>query len=180
MSGLAGGSIGLALLGQAAPTALPDQAIEWLKFGLLGLVLLWMFFFHLPAKDRQTKEMVDANAAERAEERKSREAQESSQTAERDKEREERERERVARHDMANSLQSTVNTLVLNHEKQMLSQAEQHRTEADRDRTAFMLRASEQTRALDSLQRSIESQTLQIVAAIGKSCQFQPQDSRNK
>lgn len=32
----------------------------WAGAGLLGLVLCWLFFFHLPAKDKQVKELTDA------------------------------------------------------------------------------------------------------------------------
>lgn len=31
----------------------------WAGAGLLGLVLVWLFFFHLPAKDKQVKELTD-------------------------------------------------------------------------------------------------------------------------
>jgi thiamine kinase-like enzyme len=33
----------------------------WVGAGLLGLVLSWLLFFHLPAKDRQLKEMIETH-----------------------------------------------------------------------------------------------------------------------
>jgi hypothetical protein len=48
---------------------------EWAKFGLLGLVLLWIFFFHLPAKDAQTRELLSLFANERENDRKARHEQ---------------------------------------------------------------------------------------------------------
>lgn len=32
----------------------------WVGAGLLGSVLVWIFFFHLPAKDKQLKDLIDS------------------------------------------------------------------------------------------------------------------------
>lgn len=44
----------------------------WLGAGLLGAVLAWLCFVHLPAKDKQLKEMMSAESDEREKERQSR------------------------------------------------------------------------------------------------------------
>lgn len=36
----------------------------WVGAGLLGSVLGWMFFIHLPSKDKQLKELIDAKDAQ--------------------------------------------------------------------------------------------------------------------
>ena len=46
--------------------AIPGAA-GWAGTGLLGAVLAWLCFIHLPAKDKQIKEMLEKHAAERAE-----------------------------------------------------------------------------------------------------------------
>lgn len=46
-----------------SPEALSGGA-GWVGAGLLGLVLAWLFFFHLPAKDAQLKGVLDAKDAQ--------------------------------------------------------------------------------------------------------------------
>lgn len=41
----------------------------WIGAGLLGAVLAWLMFKHLPAKDQQLKDLVDVYVAERAHDR---------------------------------------------------------------------------------------------------------------
>lgn len=41
----------------------------WVGAGLLGAVLAWLCFFHLPAKDKQLKELIDLYAQERVRDR---------------------------------------------------------------------------------------------------------------
>ena len=50
------------LLGVEATEALSGGA-GWVGTGLLGSVLMWLFFRHLPDKDRQLKEFNDASNA---------------------------------------------------------------------------------------------------------------------
>ncbi len=45
----------------------------WIGAGLLGAVLSWLLFLHLPAKDKQVKEMFDLQNQDREKERESRE-----------------------------------------------------------------------------------------------------------
>ena len=45
----------------------------WIGAGLLGAVLSWLLFIHLPAKDKQVKEMVEMQTIEREKDRESRE-----------------------------------------------------------------------------------------------------------
>ena len=42
----------------------------WVGTGLLGAVLSWIFFWHLPAKDKQLKELMDSQLSYSREERK--------------------------------------------------------------------------------------------------------------
>ena len=46
-----------------------DPASGWASFGIAGLVLSWLLMIHLPAKDKQLKEFLDAGADERAKNR---------------------------------------------------------------------------------------------------------------
>lgn len=48
------------LLAQSVQPADPlSGGAGWFGAGLLGLVLGWVFFFHLPAKDKQLKELFE-------------------------------------------------------------------------------------------------------------------------
>lgn len=51
------------LMAQVVPD--PYAVAEWIKTGLLGGVLGWLMFVHLPSKDKQIKEMNEASAVER-------------------------------------------------------------------------------------------------------------------
>lgn len=57
---------GLVLLAQLPATPDPTGIAGWAGAGLLGLVLYWLAFHHLPAKDRFLKEVLDAHAAQTA------------------------------------------------------------------------------------------------------------------
>lgn len=57
----------LALLAQLQVVPPPDTLSGgggWVGAGLLGLVLAWLLFWHLPAKDKQIGEVIDKHAAE--------------------------------------------------------------------------------------------------------------------
>ena len=56
----------LLLLAQSDPTGTLAGSSGWLGAGLLGLVLCWLCFFHLPAKDKQIKEFIDGKDAQLA------------------------------------------------------------------------------------------------------------------
>lgn len=56
----------LVLLAQAT-TVSTDQAVGaagWTGAGLLGLVLSWLMFKYLPAKDQQVKDLIEASRQE--------------------------------------------------------------------------------------------------------------------
>jgi gas vesicle protein len=48
-----------AVWAQAAVTDPISGGAGWVGAGLLGLVLGWLMFIHLPAKDKQLKELID-------------------------------------------------------------------------------------------------------------------------
>lgn len=52
-----------AVLAQADPSSLVGGA-GWAGVGLLGSVLSWLLFIHLPAKDKLVKELVEAKDAQ--------------------------------------------------------------------------------------------------------------------
>jgi Tfp pilus assembly protein PilN len=87
----------------------------WVGAGLLGCCLAWLFFVHIPAKDRQLRDLL------------------LDQTKERDK-------ERTARHSMLDSFQQTMSEVEKEHRVDMERQNCQHLTDADRDRQAFVER----------------------------------------
>lgn len=47
---------------QAPPPGIAGEA-GWVGTGLLGAVLGWLLFWHLPAKDKQITDMIDKNDA---------------------------------------------------------------------------------------------------------------------
>ncbi len=49
-------------LAQAVETV-PGGAAGWVGAGMLGMVLSWLFFVHLPAKDKMLVALVEANSA---------------------------------------------------------------------------------------------------------------------
>lgn len=53
----------LDLFAQAVTAADTSGIAGWTGTGLLGSVLAWLLFKHLPAKDQQVKEMIDAHNA---------------------------------------------------------------------------------------------------------------------
>lgn len=59
----------LAQQSQVEPAILGGNA-GWVGTGLLGAVLSWIFFWHLPAKDKQLKELIDSQLECSREERK--------------------------------------------------------------------------------------------------------------
>ena len=57
----------LEIFAQAASTVSTDQAAGiagWTGTGLLGSVLAWLMFKHLPAKDQQVKELIQTHLQE--------------------------------------------------------------------------------------------------------------------
>src|SRR5688572_11670740 len=63
------------LLAQGTDIGTASTVAEWLKFGLLGAVLFWLFFWHLPAKDAQIKTLLELFASEREKDRHARHEQ---------------------------------------------------------------------------------------------------------
>lgn len=114
-------------LAQAA-TQTPDPlsgGAGWVGAGLLGVVLLWLTFIHLPAKDKQLRELLQMQA-------------------------DERECDRTARHDTANAFQTIVNSIEARH----LSDLEKDRTANEARNDKVVAAVDRQTdsfiRALDN------------------------------
>lgn len=59
----------LCLLAQMDPPAALSGSAGWVGAGMLGLVMSWLLLVHLPAKDKQMKDMVDMLAAHHREAR---------------------------------------------------------------------------------------------------------------
>lgn len=87
----------------------------WIGAGLLGAVLSWLLFIHLPAKDKQVREMIDFQAKERLE-------------------------ERVSREKIAATLQIAMSEAAKEHATNLKEFQLQHIRDAERDREAFMNR----------------------------------------
>lgn len=51
-----------AILAQSTPVDVIGGASGWVGTGLLGAVLSWLMFVHLPAKDKQAKELADTHS----------------------------------------------------------------------------------------------------------------------
>lgn len=123
--------------GWTGPTALTAA-------GLLALVLGWLFIKHLPDKDKQIKELLAAQQAER-------EASEERQK-ERDREHaaelknmmelhsKERELDRQARHDVVNRFQVGMAEMARQYSESIKEMEKQHREDAQLDRSAFLER----------------------------------------
>lgn len=141
------------LLAQAQQVDPLSGGAGWVGAGLLGCCLAWLFFWHLPAKDKQIKDMndatsvlVEANAARI-------EKLFAMQTTERDK-------ESIARHGMISSFQSTISQI-----------EKDHLVDANNDRAAFSQRN-------DSLILAITQQTADLRnAIIAGACKFKPVDA---
>ncbi len=52
-----------------AQTEVGGGAAGWTSFGIAGLVLSWLLLVHLPAKDKQIKDILDNHAALEKEQR---------------------------------------------------------------------------------------------------------------
>lgn len=105
------------LLAQTTPPNGLAGDSGWLGAGLLGLVLAWLLWVHLPAKDKQIRELI----------------------ADKDTQLEklitawsvDREKDRVSRHEVTNAFQKAITDLHTQHEQ-----------DAEKDRSAFLARTS--------------------------------------
>jgi hypothetical protein len=94
---------------------LPDGS-GWIGLGMLGPVLAWLFFWHLPAKDKQIADLVKAAADER----------ERTQKAQDDKE----ELDRQARHESNNTFQAALATIINDQRASRTEDEVRHRQES--------------------------------------------------
>lgn len=144
--------LAMIVLAQANPPGFAGGGeAGWVGTGLLGAVLSWLMFVHLPAKDKQHKEMLAEVAGERA----------AMLTAWAN----ERERDRESRHAGYNSFQKAVSEIVTGHHQELAQIQEAHLRDAEKDRAAFLERAS-------GTRSAIELQTAQLIAAINGSCKY--------
>lgn len=55
-----------ATLAQHVVEPVPGGAAGWVGAGMLGMVLSWLFFVHLPGKDKQLLAVIEANSVREA------------------------------------------------------------------------------------------------------------------
>lgn len=132
----------------------------WAGAGLLGLVLAWLLFKHLPDKDRQLKDMLDAN------DRQLKEVvmiADSRIEAIMKAQLEERKEDRTSRHNLANMFQASISQLQTEHNK-----------DAEKDRESFFKRQ-------DRLEDALKLQTAELKMAIAQAaCRFMPPPADRK
>lgn len=145
------------------PTDPLSGGAGWVGAGLLGAVLAWLMFVHLPAKDKQA-EAKDAKIASIVEIKDKQIAAILTENTL------ERERERTDRHDRANAFQKLLNDLAKDHKEQMREMHNEHAIDAEKDRQAFLVRSSE---IGNVMKMAIERQTLELEKAIRGTCMFQ-------
>ncbi len=120
----------------------------WVGAGLLGVVLWWLLFKHIPDKDKQIGEMLKQSNEERQQNTNRYDA--------------ERLAERDARHARANQFQQMMNEIVA-----------QHKTDAEQDRNAFLQRNDNLKIAIAE---SIAAQTarleMALINAMGGLCKW--------
>ncbi len=133
----------------------------WVGAGLLGAVLAWLMFAHLPAKDRQISAIIET---------KDKQISEILQEQSLD-----RERERTDRHDRANTFQKILNEMTKENREQMRDLNSEHIIDAEKDRNAFLQRSAD---IGSTMRMAIENQTLQLQRAITDACHFTKAESR--
>ncbi len=154
----------------------------WAGAGLLGLVLAWIFFFHLPAKDKQMEKMLADNARERADTAKERDVKDDKIEAmlkegasERGKIIErfdaEREKDRAERHERAGSYQTLMNNANIAYVQTIKEIEEQHRKDALLDREAFMQRNVKVEEAVNKVEAAVHAQTANLTSLFQLSLQ---------
>lgn len=134
----------------------PEPNAGWVGAGLLGSVLAWLMFKHLPSKDEQVRlliEMKDKQIAAILAENLL-----------------DRERERTDRHDRNNVFQKTLNEMAIAYGQQMRDIQTEHKIDAEKDRQSFLQRSAD----LGTIMKmAIEKQTLDLERAIKSSCLYQ-------
>ncbi len=125
----------------------------WVGAGLLGAVLAWLMFVHIPAGAKQMRELIASQQEERA-------VIAAAQV-------QERERERESRHKIANIFQAGIAEIVNEHHGELMKLQEGHLRDAERDRQAFLERSQ-------FTKLAIEQQTAQLIAAMQTSCRYHP------
>src|SRR5689334_11459393 len=107
----------------------------WAGVGLLGGVLSWLLFVHLPGKDKQVEKLVAQMTglmAIKDEQIKARIYEQA----------EEREKERSARHLMADQSQKLVMDVTLRFQQTLQEIRNQHKDDGEKDRAAFLERST--------------------------------------
>lgn len=127
----------------------------WVGAGLLGCVLAWLMFWHLPAKDAQITVIIQTK-----------DKQISDILAEQALD---RANERTDRHDRANAYQKTLNEMTKEYREEMRDINAEHILDAEKDRVAFLQRSADLG---TTMRLAIEKQTLELEKAIRSSCMF--------
>lgn len=120
----------------------------WMGAGLLGVVLAWLLLLHLPAKDKQMKEMIEVQAKERLE-------------------------ERLSREKVAETLKVSMAESAKEHTSNLKEFQLQHIKDAERDREAFMNRNKNIEAAIQ-----LQTKELQLALGTACRFQHMPQPQR--
>ena len=132
---------------QAIPSDPLAGGAGWVGAGLLGAVLSWLMFVHLPAKDKQIGQLLELGSKER-------ELREVKWEAD-------RERERTTRHETANMFQRALADVVTQHWDAL----KELRADGEKDRMAFIERSIKQEAAL-------RDQTALLLNALRSTCRM--------
>lgn len=139
------------ILAQEVPNALAGNA-GWAGAGLLGVILGWLLFWHLPKKDKQLEDVI-------------RKKDDQFEQMVKDIA-DEREKERETRHGVANASQEFINKMAVTFTATLEGIRQQHKEDAERDRAAFDVRNQR-------IEQAILLQTEQLKAALATVCRFQ-------
>lgn len=121
----------LLVLGEAIndPSVLGGYS-GWAGAGLLGLVLAWLLFVHLPAKDKQIMAMLDVASQER-------------------------EKERTSRHTIANLYQTALGQLTTEHKEDAEKDREAFLKRQERLEDGIKLQTAELKAAIASMANNL-------------------------
>lgn len=135
----------------------------WAGAGLLGLVLAWVLFVNIPARDKAAKDSLDEFRAYVHDTEARFDKLVDAQKAEREK-------EIRARHEMLDKFQITLSKIELDHRQDFNVMQDQARVNAEKDRTEFRNRN-------DVLVAALANQTTELkMAIIAGACRFKPGD----
>lgn len=149
------------LLAQIPTTDAANIASGWIGVGLLGPVLAWLLWVHLPAKDKQIKDLLEVQDKNTREFLESANVERSNLVQLHSKE---RETDRTARHEVANMFQVAIANATQNYSNTIEKIENQHRLDAQADRDAFLQRNK-------AVEEAIRQQTSELKTQLGLAIQ---------